>query len=188
MIHPTHTRKDLVDIIEIYEFYTNEHLKDYKEQTKKELVANLWLIVCNSEKSIPIDDKYLFFENITDIKLYLVKPSPNKRISDTLLLELNGLIKNIIYYCMKCGYEISLSNYNSLEELIIDANKVRLYGNLPNARRAIKLLNKDVKIKEDFELIMSNKIRQSILEKERVKRETIPSFKVKRGIHKVVFE
>ena len=110
-----------------------------------------------------------------------MRKSPNKQITDKTLLDINKRVKNIIYYCKNCGYEVSLSNYESLEDIIKDANFVRIYGNLPSVRRAIKLLNLDSKIKDMIEVIMSQKTKKSLEEKQRVKASMKPSYKKQVG-------
>jgi hypothetical protein len=187
MIHVSHTRKDLLDIIDIYEFYKYEPLANYEEMTKQEISFNLWSILCDEDLPIPQDDKYMFFTDIRDIKIYLLKSSPNRQITSSTLLDINEKVKNLIYYCKKCNYEISLSNYDSINDVIKHSTDISIYGNMPNVRRAIKLINKDVKIKEKIELVMSQKVRRTLLHQEKVKKETTPSFKVKRGEYVVVF-
>ena len=63
-------------------------------------------------------------------------------------IEEAAKIKKILHYCIKSNYEISYSNYESLEDIIKDANVIRYFGNEPSVRRAIRLLNKDNKIKD----------------------------------------
>ncbi len=97
-------------------------------------------------------------------------------------------IKNIIHYCKKANYVFSLSNYDNIEQVITDANIVRWYGNEPSVRRAIKLLNSDNKIKEPIQVVMSQKCKKRLEDIEDMKKLTKIDFKVKRGIHKIVFE
>jgi hypothetical protein len=96
-------------------------------------------------------------------------------------------IKNIIYYCCKCSYEVSLSNYDTLEDIIKDANHIRFFGNEPSVRRAIRLLNLDSKIKDVFFCVMSDAVRKRVDEEEKLKQETQPRFKISRGPHTLVF-
>lgn len=102
-------------------------------------------------------------------------------------LDVRNRIKNLIFYCHKCGYVVSLSNYKRLKDIIFDANVVRFYGNEPSVRRAIRLINLDSKIKDHFEVIMSERVRQRVLEEDKLKQETKPKFKVHKGTHTVVF-
>jgi hypothetical protein len=187
MIHVSHTRKEMIDIIEIYEFYKYPALVDYIEMGKQEITFNLWSILTDDSLPLPKDDKYMFFTDVENIRAYLLRPSPNRQITSKTLLSINEKVKNLVYYCKKCNFEISLSNYDSLSDVIDHANEIRIYGNMPNVRRAIKLVNRDVKIKEPIEVIMSQKVRRTLLHQEKLKKDTTPSFKVKRGKHVVVF-
>jgi len=96
-------------------------------------------------------------------------------------------IKNIIYYCCKCSYEVSLSNYDTLKDIIKDANYIRFFGNEPSVRRAIRLLNLDNKLKDVFLCVMSDAVRARVEEEEQLKKETKPKFKISKGKHTVVF-
>jgi hypothetical protein len=103
-------------------------------------------------------------------------------------MEIRKMIKNIIYYCFKCSYEVSLSNYETLEEVIKDANCIRFYGNEPSVRRAIKLINLDSKIKDVFFCVMGDAVRQRTETEEQLKKDTKPKFKISKGNHTVVFK
>ena len=177
VIHKSHSRKELIDIIEIYEFY-DDCLSHYREQGVWGNIMNIYINFARIEE---------LFEDVDDIRLYLLRKSPNKQITDKTLLDINKRVKNIIYYCKNCGYEVSVSNYESLEDIIIDADFVRIYGNLPSVRRAINLLNLDNKIKDDFEVIMSQKTKKSLEEKQRVKASMKPSYKKNIGHFTVCF-
>jgi len=98
------------------------------------------------------------------------------------------MIKQIIYYCKQCNYEISFSTYDNLQQIIDDANIIRFYGNEPSVRRAIKLLNKDVKIKDEIKVVMSKECRQRLDEINYLKQENTIKFKVHRGPIKVEFK
>ena len=98
-----------------------------------------------------------------------------------------GKIKNIIYYCCKCSYEVSLSNYDNLKDIIKDANHIRFFGNEPSVRRAIRLLNLDNKIKDVFFCVMSEAVRQRVEVEYQLKQDTKPKFKISKGTHTVVF-
>jgi hypothetical protein len=102
-------------------------------------------------------------------------------------METRKKIKNIIYYCCKCSYEVSLSNYDTLEDIIKDANDIRFFGNEPSVRRAIRLFNLDNKIKDVFFCVMGDAVRKRVEEEEKIKQETKPKFKISRGPHTIVF-
>lgn len=98
------------------------------------------------------------------------------------------MIKKIIFYCSKCNYVISCSNYDDLDQIIQDANTIKYFGNEPSVRRAIKLLNKDNKIKDKIEIIMSEKCKARLERIEQIKKDNSVKFKVIKGDHKIVFE
>jgi hypothetical protein len=188
MIHISHTKKDLYEIIESYQLYMKPQLKHYNELSKDDLCEYLWTIILKMRK-IPKCDKMQYFETMSDVRSYLIKSSPNRCISGDLLLDIGHRTKNIIYYCKKCGYVIQLSNYDCLEDIIKDADIIRLYGNIPSVRRAIKLINRDVKIKRTFELEMSNATRRTLRIKEETNRQTsLSGLKKIHGEHLIVFE
>ena len=188
MIHSSHSRKDLLDIIDIYKLGFDE-LLTYKLQTKQELLKNLWIVIQKKDIILsPLDDTFFFFDNVNDIKSYLMNKSPNKLITDKTLLEITKKVKQINYYCLKCSYEVEFSNYNTLNDIFFDANYIRFYGNIPSVRRSIKLLNLDSKLNDKFEIIMSNKVKKTIEEKERIKRSLNPTYCKKVGSFTVIFE
>ena len=188
VVHKSHSRKELIDIIEIYEFY-DDCLSHYREQPKETLLKNLWIFIQKKDIIFTAkNDTYFFFEDVDDIRLYLLRKSPNKQITDKTLLDINKRVKNIIYYCTKCSYEPQFANYDSLNDIIRDAEFICIYGNLPSVRRAIKLLNLDSKIKDKFHVSMSQKTKKSLDEKERIKRSQIPKYKKQIGQFIVKFE
>jgi len=103
-------------------------------------------------------------------------------------IEEAEMIKKIINYCYKCDYMISFSNYDNIQQVIDDANKIRYFGNEPSVRRAIKLLNKDNKVKDNIEVIMSDKCRARLDRIEQIKKDNSVKFKVIKGNHKIVFD
>ena len=110
-----------------------------------------------------------------------------KVFSKTKHVEEAEKIKKIIYYCTKCNYEINYSTYDNLQQIIDDANIIRFFGNEPSVRRAIKLLNKDNKVKHKIDIIMSEKCKSRLDRLEQFKKDNTPKFKVIKGNHKITF-
>jgi len=98
------------------------------------------------------------------------------------------IIKKILHYCYKSNYVISFSNYDNLQQILDDANIIKYYGNEPSVRRCIRLLNKDSKIKDKIEVIMSEKCRARLDRIEQIKEDNKVKFKVTREPITVVFE
>jgi len=103
-------------------------------------------------------------------------------------IEEGEIIKKILHYCYKSNYMISFSNYDNFQQVIDDANRIKHYGNEPSVRRAIKLLNKDNKVKNNIEVIMSDKCRARLDRLEQIKKDNSVKFKVIKGTHKIVFD
>jgi len=103
-------------------------------------------------------------------------------------IEEGEMIKKILHYCRKSNYEISFSNYKTLEDIIKDANVIRYFGNEPSVRRAIRLLNKDNKIKDEITCVMSDKCRARLDRLEQIKKDNLVKFKIIKGPITIVFE
>mgnify|MGYP003674120029 FL=1 len=59
-IHKSHSRKDLIDIIDIYEL-DFDLLENYREETKDYLLTNLWIMLQNKDVFFtPKQDTFLF--------------------------------------------------------------------------------------------------------------------------------
>ena len=111
-----------------------------------------------------------------------------KVFNKTKHLEEAEKIKKIIYYCSKCNYEIEYSTYDNLKQIIEDAKSIRCFGNEPSVRRAIKLLNNDNKVKNQIDVIMSEKCKARLDRLEQIKKDNSVQFKVIKGPITVVFE
>jgi len=106
-------------------------------------------------------------------------------------LETRSKIKNLIFYATKCNYELSFSNYESIEDVIKDANHVRFYGNESSVRRAIRLINLDNKIiqkKISFKVLMSDKVKDRLNKETEIKQKTQTGLKIIRRPHIVTFQ
>lgn len=97
-------------------------------------------------------------------------------------------VKDIIFYCTKCGYVLSYSKYNTMEEILEDANCIRYYGNEPSVRRAIRLLNKDNKVNKPLSVLMSEKCRQRLERLESKKKQNTLRFKITHKPVTLIFE
>ena len=188
-IHTSHSRKDMVDLIDIYNLdENNNYLYNYLEMSKIVLSKLLWKTIQQMD-SLSIKDNDLFFiKDLEHLKEYISSRSPNKSIRGKDILFLYDKLKNLNFYVKKCGYNIHQSNYNCLNDIIDDTHFVRQYGSLPAVRRIVKLINLDNQIKMSFECVMSQRQRKALELKEHIKKQTTPQFKIKKGQHIVIFE
>ena len=168
MIHSSHPRKDLIALIEIYKLQVNPHLRNYTELSKHILLKLLWKTICELDILNIVDNDLFFFKDVDHLKEYIVAPTPHVVVRE----------KDVL---------VSQSNYDSLDDIIADANYVRQYGSVPSVRRVIKLLNLDVKIKISFVCLMSDRQRKAIQRRDDIKTKTTPSFKINKGTHVITF-
>lgn len=183
MIHHTHTKKELCQIIEVFDL--QEHFEDHWEMDKEEIVDKLetYLRDC---KHIPRDDLYFVIEDVEQLKEYLQKPN-QYRISVKEKDEMINIAKDIIFYC-KQGFLLSMTDFYDIDDLVEKAQKISFYGNTPSIARAIRLLNKDPKIKTPIQIIQSGKVK---LEQRRKKEKDLlkkGQYKATKGKYIVSFD
>jgi len=183
IIHSSHTRKDICEIIEI--FYLIDYIEDYSDLSKKDLVKDFTQVL-NKIKKISRDDKFLFIEDIEGLKEYLQKPNQT-RITVKEKCEIMDIAKDIIFYC-KNGFLLSVSNFECTDEIKDKADYISCYGNIPTVARAINMLNKDDKIKPKINLILSGKIKIQMRKKHEQKLKECVALKRKTGRFLLTFE
>jgi hypothetical protein len=134
-IHKTHSRTDLIEIIEIF----NLDINDYELLSKESIRHNIMIAlksVCevapNSE--FPITD----LDTLCD---FLSHPSPRKSLSPDDKLEIMKKVKKIIHFVQLCSCDIPSSHYDSLQSVKKDIHYIKSYGDFPSVRRAIRLFN-----------------------------------------------
>ena len=189
MIHSTHSRKELIDIIEIYQLQeNNDYLHNYDQMSKHILSKLLWKSIQEMDTLIINDNDLFFFESLEHLKKFITSPTPNRQVRGKDILWLHEKIKNLNYYVNHCGYLVSQSNYDTLDDVIKDVNFVKQYGSLPAVRRVIRLINLDTKLTTTFECNLSQRQRKALELKEIIKKQTQPQFKIKKGTHTIIFE
>ena len=62
MIHPSHSRKDLLEVIKVF----NLTIKNSDDLNKNELSRMLWIKISNTEMIDP-DNNYFFINNIQEL-------------------------------------------------------------------------------------------------------------------------
>jgi len=84
VVHNTHPKRDLIEIVELFELFT---IEDYRDLSKKGLASRLWTeilrIKCHNPSYIKPDADNYFIEDISDLIQYLRKPKGLK-VTDKL--------------------------------------------------------------------------------------------------------
>ena len=146
-IDSSHTKKDILEIIETFNF----QIEDYSDLTKTYLfkVVEAYIDCCEGFES------NADFANLDTLIEYLEKPSQNRiKISDRD--KYIDIAKSLIFYC-KNDYKLSFTEYLSEDDLVKDIELICLYCNLPTCYRAVNLINSSTKFKKKFEPITTGK-------------------------------
>jgi hypothetical protein len=150
MIHKTHTRKDVIQIIETY----NIDIVGYEDLSKPLLFEEVWNKIMKMESSQVVDH----------LKLYLKNVNQN-RIKITERDKYIDIAKTIIFY-IKNDCLLSYTNYLSEDDLVKDIKMICHYCKLPTCYRAVTMLNNTGKFKEKFEPIVTGKTKVLLRKKE----------------------
>lgn len=156
MIHKSHTRRDIITIIETFDFT----IEDYQDFTKNYLFKLVWEYILNLEKFLGNEE----FETLDHLKSYLQKPNQN-RLKINEREEYIQIAKRLIFY-VRNGCILSYTDYLTEDDLLADVRKLCNYCNLPTCHRAIEMINSSKKFKEHFEPIISGKTKVLLRKRE----------------------
>jgi len=159
-IHSTHAKKDLHEIIEVFQLY---EVGEYKTLPKYALVPKLEAIIADRE-FIPEDNKNFYIKDLKDLKDYLKNPTTRQITSNSVRYDVTDRVRNLIFYGKDCGYDVGMSNYGSHGEVISDATFVSNYGDLPAARRALRFYNLDPKAPTPIQPVMTRRVGRRVAE------------------------
>jgi hypothetical protein len=179
MIHPSHSRKELIEIIEIFQIY---HVDNYRGLKKTTLSWNLWNVLTDT-KYIKPDNEHYFISDVNELCKYLQRPSNRQIPNEAVREDVISRAKNLIFYA-KCGFCLIGSNYKTIEDVIADARFIANYGDLPAARRALKLLNGDANTHGDPKMpyrvdpILTKRGREKLKRQKQLKESITLKFKI----------
>lgn len=182
LIHKTHSKKELIDIVEFFNF----PIEEYEELNKENLILGIIKTIDLIPEIIP-DYDFLLINNKDELKEYLAEPNQDKTISVKEKTKVMRKAKRIINYC-KNGYDIYKSSFIDITELLDNANYIAEHGNIPTCRRAIKMLNDDVKIPYNIELKMTKKCKRELEIKKQLKLMQTGALQIKKGRFTVRFD
>ena len=134
-IHKTHSRNDLIEIIEVF----NLDIANYDVLSKDGIRDNIIIALMGVSEVVPITEfPIMDFETLCD---FLQHPSPKRSISPDEKLIIMKRVKNIIHFVSLCSQDIASSNYQDICEVKDDAKYIKKYGDLPSVRRALRIFN-----------------------------------------------
>ena len=181
-IHTSHSKKELMEIIEVFDIKVVDYKNLNKKQLSKQILYQLSIV-----DGIKEDNDFFFISNKKELVEYLINPDSSKILSVKEKDAVMELAKYIIMYC-KNGYYLSHSPFIDFDEMIVKANHIANYGDIPSVRKAIEGLNEDIKLKNKIKVIMSSRMKKKIERKKRVKQKYKGGLEVKEGLTWVYFD
>tara|TARA_R110000803_G_scaffold14214_1_gene39540 strand:+ start:350 stop:904 length:555 start_codon:yes stop_codon:yes gene_type:complete len=181
-IHTSHSKKELMEVIEVFDIKIADYKALNKQNLSKQILYQLSIV-----DEIKEDNDFFFINNKKELLDYLINPDSSKVLSVKEKDAVMELAKYIIMYC-KNGYYLSHSPFIDFDEMIVKANHIANYGDIPSVRKAIEGLNEDIKLKNKIKVIMSSRMKKKIERKKRVKQKYQGGLEVKEGIFWVHFD
>jgi hypothetical protein len=181
MIHPSHSRKDLIEVCEVF----NIELEDLYDLPKISLVS---LLEAELERIDEIEPEYeyYFVDDMEGLKRYLLEPNQTKNITIATKEKVIKDSRRIVAYCQS-GYEI-FPHFQSKDEVYECAKIVAQHCDISTCRRAIKLINEDRSMPNKIEAVISNRVKKQLERREIVKKRTRGQFRTRAGNFRVTFE
>ncbi len=174
MIHKSHSKNDLVDIINIIGipivFSHQNNKRDIQDKLKEYLKKNV-------EKKYE-ENVYKIHDN-RELLLYLKNTNPKKTLNVKDKNVIMTICKKIITYCNN-GYIISKSLYNTEKEIEDDMDWIKSYGDIPSVRRCCKLMNSNPVDRKKYNPVISPQIQKQIDDKKIHKKVFISTLQIKR--------
>lgn len=174
MIHPSHSRKDLIEVCEVF----NIELEDLYDLPKISLVSLLEAELESIDEIEP-EYEYYFVYDLEGLKRYLQSPNQTKNITIATKEKVIKDSRKIISYCQS-GFQL-FPHFTSEEEVFETGKIVAEHCDISTCRRAIKLLNENRSLPHKIEPIISNRVKKQLERKDIVKKRTAGQFRSRTG-------
>ena len=171
IIHKSHSKTDLIEIINDLDIPIVFSHQDNKADIHRKFKQ------CDFKKWKP-KSNFHNISNVDALLVYLENQNPKKSLSIKEKQQVMILCKQIINYC-KCNYDITVTKYNNMRELIDDMDYIKQFGDIPSVRRCCRLINLDPKIKTEFVPLISPQVQKNLDEKKTIKKGTMSDFKIR---------
>tara|TARA_R110001583_G_scaffold154618_2_gene306322 strand:- start:392 stop:937 length:546 start_codon:yes stop_codon:yes gene_type:complete len=181
MIHNSHSRKDLLELSDIF----NVRIEDKYDLSKKELANSFWDSL-QTMRTLEPDEQYYFIESKDELLEYLENPHQTKSLTIQDKQEIIKFSRYIIYYCDH-GFNLD-PHFQDIQELKQIAEYISNYGDIATCRRALKLLSFDKKINPSITPIISKRVQKELEEKKKLKKDTMNSLRINKAKVIVVFD
>jgi len=180
-IHNSHSRKELFDVISVFELPIPNRNEFNKAQIQMKIIETL-----DYFDKINPDMDYFFIETKEDLIKYLEYPNPHKTLTIKEKDDVMSRCKKIINYSRN-NYFLMPSSYLSFDDVYTDGVHISKHGGIPSVRKAIELLNKDPKLAFPIEVKVPKRVVNQIKKKKKIKQSNIPLY-IKRGKFVILFD
>ena len=180
-IHNSHSRKELFDVISVFELPIPNRNEFNKAQIQCKIIETL-----DYFDKINPDLDYFFIETKEDLIKYLEYPNPHKTLTIKEKDDVMSRCKKIINYSRN-NYFLMPSSYLSFDDVYTDGVHISKHGGIPSVRKAIELLNKDPKLAFPIEVKVPKRVENQIKKKKKIKQSNIPLY-VKHGRFVIDFD
>jgi len=162
IIHKTFSKQDLVDLINDLNLPITHSHQDNKKSLQGKFIECL-------KKDITIDKNFYNLENKEQLIHYLENSNSRKVLTIKEKDQVMKTCKRIIQYC-KSNYDITITEYNTTQDIIDDMNWIKQYGDIPSVRRCCKLMDLDIKMGGlSFKPLISPQVKRELDAKKKVK-------------------
>ena len=181
MIHKSHSKKDLYDLITAF------HFPILPGVTTKELLLKSIMEALDSNLfMIPTNNKYLI-EDKDELLLYLISVNPKKMLSVKDKKELIINCKRITHYCRN-NYDLYKTEFKNTSEINNLVKECSLYGDIPSVRKMIRLYNLNPLVTGNIQPIISKIMKKELEDKKSLKYVSLYNLIITPGPHLISFD
>ena len=173
-IHMSHSRKELLDIIRVF----NLPISNKNDKNKKQLQDAIVEVVRYLSNVTP-EDEYFFINSKEELIDYLVKQNPAKTLTIKEKTDVMLIAKKLIGYSRN-GYYLLPSGYMDTVDVYKDASYISKFPEIPSVRKAIELINNDPKLRDRIEMVIPRRVKKQLEKRKKVKQQSIPLY-IKHG-------
>jgi len=174
MIHSSHSRKDLLELCDIF----NIRVDDKFNCSKKVLSERMYESIKRARELEP-DEKNYHLKDKKELLEYLEAPHQTKSLSISEKQEIIKYCRQIIFYCDN-NYVLE-PHFESVEHLNTIAVYISNFGDISTVRRALEKLKYDKKIETIIEPNISAKVKKELEKQRRLKCCEMNSLRVRQG-------
>ena len=176
-IHKTHTKKDLLKMMDILKVKVNSAL------SKREIIEVIPKLI----SGIDYPSNEYNIKNQDELTQYLKTKSPIKRLNADEKRIIMMKSKNIIHYGVE-GYKLNNSVYDNHNQVMNDVVYIHSYGEIPSVRRACRLYNQDPNKINQVNPIIPEHIFKELNSNRVIKKSTYSGLIVRHGEIMVYFD